>query len=77
RLHAWWARAACELFVGAVDAIRGADRVVTDRLHAAILARIAGRPVTLLPDRFGKLSAYRDAWWLDDPAVTMAETHEP
>jgi pyruvyl transferase EpsO len=45
--------------------------VETDRLHSAIVARLAGRPVTLVDNSYGKLSAYYDAWWTNDPEVTL------
>jgi pyruvyl transferase EpsO len=48
--------------------------VVTDRLHGAIVARLAGRRVTLLDNSYGKLAAYHDAWWHDDPDVVLVRT---
>jgi pyruvyl transferase EpsO len=49
----------------------GASRIATDRLHGAILARLAGRPVTLIDNSYGKVTAYYEAWWQDDPAVEL------
>lgn len=71
RLHGVWAALATTMLVDAVAIARQASRVVTDRLHGAIVARIAGRPVTLLDNRYGKPAAYYDAWWRGDPSITL------
>ena len=70
-LHTRWLRYAERLLVRAVDRMATAAHVETDRLHAAIVARLAGRPVTLVDNSYGKLSAYYDAWWTSDPNVTL------
>jgi pyruvyl transferase EpsO len=77
RLHAWWLDVARASLLRAVEAVRRADHVVTDRLHGAIVARLAGRPVTLVDNSYGKLSAYYDAWWSDDPRITLARRVGP
>ena len=51
--------------------MREVDHLVTDRLHAAILARLAGRPVTICDNAYGKLTSYYEAWWRDDPAIEL------
>jgi pyruvyl transferase EpsO len=71
RVHAWWLDVACTSLVRAAHVLRRFDHVVTDRLHGAILARLAGRPVTLVDNSYGKLSAYYDAWWSADPRVAL------
>jgi pyruvyl transferase EpsO len=72
RIYEAWSAYAAQLLVRSVDAMRQADRVVTDRLHGAIVARLAGRPVTLVENSYGKLTRYQDAWWRDDASVTPA-----
>ena len=74
RLHEQWASLATGLLIDTVAVMRQASRVVTDRLHAAILARVAGRPVVLVDNSYGKIAAYYDAWWRNDPAVTLQLT---
>jgi pyruvyl transferase EpsO len=71
RLHERWASMAMVHLLDTVGIMRHASRVVTDRLHAAILARLAGRPVALLDNSNGKIAAYYEAWWRADPAVTL------
>ena len=70
-LHTRWSRYAEGLLVRAADRMAAAAHVETNRLHAAIVARLAGRTVTLLDNSYGKLSAYYDAWWRNDPNVTL------
>lgn len=70
-LHAWWARYADVVLRQSALAIARAEHVVTDRLHAAILARLLGRPVTLHDRAYGKLAAYHETWWRDDPAIEL------
>lgn len=70
-LHTRWGRYAEALLRRAGSRMESAAQVETDRLHAAIVARLAGRPVTLVDNAYGKLSAYYDAWWTNDPLVTL------
>lgn len=77
RLHRWWSSYAQRLLGEAIDRIGAFERVVTDRLHGAILARLAGRPVSLVDNSYGKLSAYHQAWWQDDHEVELARTAGP
>lgn len=72
RLHHQWATRATDMLVRAVRLMEPAGRVETDRLHGAIAARIAGRPVTLVDNGYGKLRAYYEAWWQHDGSVTFA-----
>lgn len=72
-LHDRWTRYADALLSRGLSWMAGVDHLVTDRLHAAILARLGGRPVTLLDNAYGKLRAYYDAWWRDDPAVQIED----
>ena len=69
--HEKWALFAHRLLDQAIDRLRVTDRVVTDRLHGAIVARLGGVPVDLVDNSYGKLSAYYDAWWRGDPAVRL------
>ena len=71
RVHDRWTGYAGDLLCRGLAWMRGVDHLVTDRLHAAILARLAGRRVTLHDPAYGKLAAYYDAWWRDDPAVQL------
>lgn len=70
-LHTRWLRYAEGLLERAVARMATAAHVETDRLHVAIVARLAGRPVTLVDNTYGKLSAYYSAWWRDDPNITL------
>lgn len=72
RVHQWWASYANDLLRRAVARMQSVERLVTDRLHAAIVARIAGRPVTLRDNGYGKLAAYYETWWRDDPDVDLS-----
>lgn len=45
-------------------------RIVTDRLHAHILAVLLDIPHVALDNDYGKLSAYIDAWTADAPQLT-------
>lgn len=74
RLHDQWSRYADDLLSRGLSWMAGVEHLVTDRLHAAILARLARRPVTLHDNAYGKLTAYYDAWWRDDPAVKLLPT---
>ena len=54
--------------------------VVTDRLHGAILSILMRIPVTIVPDRHGKLRGFHDTWlrrfdavrWCDSPDEARA-----
>lgn len=71
-LHVRWSSHAATMLRHAVHLMQPAAQVETDRLHAAIVARIAGRPVRLIDNRYGKLGAYYEAWWRHDRSVTFA-----
>ena len=70
-LHTRWLRYAEGLLERAVARMATAAHVETDRLHAAIAARLAGRAVTLVDNTYGKLSAYYSAWWTNDPDISL------
>jgi pyruvyl transferase EpsO len=70
-VHGRWATAAAVTLADVVRRLRHCERVVTDRLHGAIAARLAGRPVTLIDNSYGKLRGYYDTWWCDDPSMTF------
>ncbi len=50
--------------------------VVTDRLHAHILADLLGIPHVVLDNDYGKIAAYLDAWSVPDAIVMRASTIE-
>lgn len=54
----------------AVRLIAGAERVVTDRLHASIIASLLEIEVTAVDTGYGKLAGYFDAW--PSPYVSFA-----
>lgn len=58
-LQDWVARQKVRL---AVEALSAARTVVTDRLHAALLAGAIGRDVFVLDNATGKLHAYFETW---------------
>lgn len=72
-LHERWASLATTMLRRAVAVMRPASHVVTDRLHGAIVARLAERPVTLIDNSYGKLTAYRDVWWRDESSIVVRE----
>jgi pyruvyl transferase EpsO len=72
-LHVRWSSRAVWMLQHAVRLMQHAERVETDRLHAAIVARIASRPVTIVDNGYGKLRAYYEAWWRHDRSVTFAD----
>lgn len=45
-----------------LDLLSRGERVLTDRLHGHILSLLLGIPHTVLDNRYGKVSAYVDAW---------------
>ena len=47
--------------------------VVTDRLHAAVLARLIGRPVVALDNSYGKLSSAANAWLGELGGITLVD----
>ena len=59
--------------VAAARALVGSARVVvTDRLHAGIVALLLGRPLVLLPDRYGKVADHHAAWTSSCAAIRLA-----
>lgn len=72
RLHDRWRAYSISLFAHTVRRLRQFDHVVTDRLHGAILSRLAGCPVTLIDNSYGKVAAYHAAWWTGDSRITLA-----
>jgi len=57
----------------AVAAFRGADGIITSRLHGHILASLLGLPHTLRDNSYGKNRSYYDAWSASLSFVTMAD----
>lgn len=71
RLHAWWSGYADDLLTRGRAWMAAQSHLVTDRLHAAILARLEGRPITLRDGGYGKLAAYYEQWWKDEPTIRL------
>ena len=63
--HRRWERLARRMFVRGVHAIQGAECLVTNRLHAHLLACMVGTPSIVLDNSYGKCSAYFDTWHSD------------
>lgn len=53
------------------------ERVVTNRLHVAILGLLTGRSVAMGDNCYGKLSAYHACWLADMPTVTLLDSTRP
>lgn len=53
--------------------LASADVVVTDRLHAHILAMLVGRPHVLINDRYDKVGRFYRTWSSDHPSVKFAD----
>ncbi|KAK44832.1 hypothetical protein BG58_22770 [Caballeronia jiangsuensis] len=58
-------------FVRAVCLFAKASYVVTDRLHAHILALLMGVENDAHDNTYGKISAFSNAWTCDDPLVAV------
>lgn len=65
RTPAAWAEQANLRFRGGVDLLAPAEVVVTDRLHAMLIALQMGRRVIAVDNNVHKLSRYIDAWFTD------------
>jgi pyruvyl transferase EpsI len=59
-----------------LDAYRGAELVVTDRLHGMILAERVGTPVLALDNSNKKISATHADWLADHPQVRLVRAGE-
>jgi len=72
----WIAKAERRL-AGGIHLLSAGEVVVTDRLHAMILALQMGRPVVALDNSNSKLSRYADAWFEKaQPDLRFASTAE-
>jgi len=64
-----------ELSVKLVGSLIGARKlIITDRLHAALLAILIGRHAILLPNSYHKNEAFYKTWFL--PGLSFASTRE-
>jgi len=54
--------------------LSGAGLVVTDRLHAHILALLLGIPTVIFPEANGKLRAFHEAWTASCSDVTWCDS---
>lgn len=52
-----------------LDLLSTGRTIVTDRLHAHILALLLGIPHAVLDNRYGKIGAYMDAWTRGSPLL--------
>ena len=68
-----WRRQSAAAVARAAAAFRGADRVVTSRLHGHILACLLGVPHVLRDNSYGKNSRYFHAWSSDLSFARMEE----
>lgn len=59
-----------------LDLLGSADVVVTDRLHAHILALLLGKPHVLVDNVSGKIRGFYEAWTSDSELVTWADSLE-
>lgn len=53
------------------------DRVVTNRLHMALLGLLTGREVIMADNSYGKLSAYYACWLKDIPSISLLDSPVP
>lgn len=66
-VDAWFGRAE-RRFARGVNMIAPGEVVITDRLHAMLIALQVGRRVIAIDNATGKLSAYAQAWLQDTDA---------
>ena len=67
-------RLARQRFARGVGLIESARVVVTDRLHAVIIAWLRGVPVFYVDNSYGKLSGYVDCWLSGEAGIVRAES---
>jgi exopolysaccharide biosynthesis predicted pyruvyltransferase EpsI/GT2 family glycosyltransferase len=63
---------AAERTAAGLRLVRRGRAVVTDRLHAALLAWLADRPAVLVDNVYGKNRALAETWFADDPQLLSA-----
>lgn len=68
----WWERESNQLTNQAVDLFSAHKDVVTDRLHAHILACLMDMPSKVYDNTYGKNSSYIQAWTVGSPLTTLA-----
>jgi exopolysaccharide biosynthesis predicted pyruvyltransferase EpsI len=70
-----WTRRAERRFAAAVRTIASGETVVTDRLHAMLIALQMGRPVIAIDNNNRKLSNYAETWFGDlQPPLTFVRS---
>jgi exopolysaccharide biosynthesis predicted pyruvyltransferase EpsI len=70
-----WMRRAERRFAAAVRTIASGETVVTDRLHAMLIALQMGRPVIAIDNNNRKLSNYAETWFGDlQPPLTFVQS---
>ncbi|HXH36684.1 MAG TPA: polysaccharide pyruvyl transferase family protein [Plantibacter sp.] len=71
--HAGWMARAERRFQAAVDIISRSEVVVTDRLHAMLIALQMGRRVIAIDNNNRKLSSYAETWFGDTQPLLSFE----
>jgi pyruvyl transferase EpsO len=66
-----WNRVSKLLIGRAVDLFAPHDTIVSDRLHAVILAALLGRKAVALDNCYGKTSSYVSLWMQDMPSIDV------
>lgn len=69
----WWEATARVLVNKAIDLFSRHDSVITDRLHAHILASLMNIPSTVIDNSYGKNQHYVRAWTMESP-ITRLQT---
>lgn len=69
-----WRRFREHLTRKAANMVAAHDKVVTNRLHMALLGLLLGREVAMGDNSYGKLSAYHACWLADIGAIEMVNS---
>jgi len=73
----WWEAEARRLVDKAVALFAGRDAIVSDRLHAHILACLMDLPSTVRDNSYGKNAGYVRRWTGESPLVTLEADTRP
>ncbi len=71
-LHPLWRLYRNRLIGSTVRFLGSYDKVVTNRLHMALLSLLLGRQVTMSDNSYGKLSQYHAAWLSGHPDAKLS-----
>jgi pyruvyl transferase EpsO len=69
--HSIWSVVSKRLIGRAIDLLAPHRTIVTDRLHAVILATLLGRRSVALDNCYGKTSSYVSLWMQDLPSIEL------